>query len=645
MNDDNLRIVFYPLSDLSVSLYYYDLVKLYVNEETSKFNNVLDVIELYEVYKYINAGIFKNSCDEDLNKKCINLEENAYSKINIFFKTNLHNLVFEYEQIEISKYRESFWKLIEKMKIYEELDIIIFERLLNLSEIRIILEFPKLVNIFNSILKKKILSDEKSAELLLENYIIKEELLIKNELTFPKFSNEEINEILKKYIDSENPNPIYLDGIVFLKSTICKIDPMIRNLARKKSQYIIDNKFSSDNTKNILTESIEIIVAGYSKKKEILRDKSDVNKIILKYDKKSLFTKLDSFSILTNFIDFFEFADFEQKRLNLINIQANSSLIEQLINPRYKDSFNPNLYFSKLLNINIHQLFIYRNILTSDFEISLETIVKSYFEEFLSTEYNIKGFRIISDSSNLNYFDKCKNLCTEFDSIIKQFTLLVNYGEINLDMLDLISLEHFDSIPSLLKEKYYYEKGETCKNINFLLFSDQCMLKYIQRIEERGTHYKNFYDMVCNEDIFFTDYKEPELSQLSYLLEKNFIYIDEFEKIQNTDFANILYDIFLHGVINKINCENNLKKEILKLEKLGYLFHKDTLLARCEADTFDYILNNKKYRDNLAIRNKYIHGDMTKYDNNNEVHMYNYHLLFVLLISLIIKINDEIENK
>lgn len=645
MNDDNLRIVFYPLSDLSVSLYYYDLVKLYVNEETSKFNNVLDVIELYEVYKYINAGIFKNSCDEDLNKKCINLEENAYSKINIFFKTNLHNLVFEYEQIEISKYRESFWELIEKMKIYEELDIIIFERLLNLSEIRIILEFPKLVNIFNSILKKKILSDEKSAELLLENYIIKEELLIKNELTFPKFSNEEINEILKKYIDSENPNPIYLDGIVFLKSTICKIDPMIRNLARKKSQYIIDNKFSSDNTKNILTESIEIIVAGYSKKKEILRDKSDVNKIILKYDKKSLFTKLDSFSILTNFIDFFEFADFEQKRLNLINIQANSSLIEQLINPRYKDSFNPNLYFSKLLNINIHQLFIYRNILTSDFEISLETIVKSYFEEFLSTEFNIKGFRIISDSFNLNYFDKCKNLCTEFDSIIKQFTLLVNYGEINLDMLDLISLEHFDSIPSLLKEKYYYEKGETCKNINFLLFSDQCMLKYIQRIEERGTHYKNFYDMVCNEDIFFTDYKEPELSQLSYLLENNFIYIDEFEKIQNTDFANILYDIFLHGVINKINCENNLKKEILKLEKLGYLFHKDTLLARCEADTFDYILNNKKYRDNLAIRNKYIHGDMTKYDNNNEVHMYNYHLLFVLLISLIIKINDEIENK
>lgn len=645
MNDDNLRIVFYPLSDLSVSLYYYDLVKLYVNEETSKFNNVLDVIELYEVYKYINAGIFKNSCDEDLNKKCINLEENAYSKINIFFKTNLHNLVFEYEQIEISKYRESFWELIEKMKIYEELDIIIFERLLNLSEIRIILEFPKLVNIFNSILKKKILSDEKSAELLLENYIIKEELLIKNELTFPKFSNEEINEILKKYIDSENPNPIYLDGIVFLKSTICKIDPMIRNLARKKSQYIIDNKFSSDNTKNILTESIEIIVAGYSKKKEILRDKSDVNKIILKYDKKSLFTKLDSFSILTNFIDFFEFADFEQKRLNLINIQANSSLIEQLINPRYKDSFNPNLYFSKLLNINIHQLFIYRNILTSDFEISLETIVKSYFEEFLSTEFNIKGFRIISDSFNLNYFDKCKNLCTEFDSIIKQFTLLVNYGEINLDMLDLISLEHFDSIPSLLKEKYYYEKGETCKNINFLLFSDQCMLKYIQRIEERGAHYKNFYDMVCNEDIFFTDYKEPELSQLSYLLENNFIYIDEFEKIQNTDFANILYDIFLHGVINKINCENNLKKEILKLEKLGYLFHKDTLLARCEADTFDYILNNKKYRDNLAIRNKYIHGDMTKYDNNNEVHMYNYHLLFVLLISLIIKINDEIENK
>ena len=103
----------------------------------------------------------------------------------------------------------------------------------------------------------------------------------------------------------------------------------------------------------------------------------------------------------------------------------------------------------------------------------------------------------------------------------------------------------------------------------------------------------------------------------------------------------IYYDIYRNGVIATSKLSDNLKQEVDKLLNEGALVAENTLLTRQESDYIDYYLNKSKFINGYDLRNKYLHGTSSSYDNENE-HYINYLHALRLLITIMIKINDDL---
>jgi hypothetical protein len=641
MEENNNRVIFFSDNDLSIS-HYYDRIKTIINDYPIEYNNISEIIELYQVKKFIDSDFFNNIIDDKFQLKCGTLRNEAFPLIYNFFDSIKNKLLDNYIIISPYQYKKSFWEIIEKINFYKNIDEEQFQELSNITPLNILLKFPNMVSFFNKILKERILADDNAVVLILENYIIDSILYTQEKYNLPKLSNIEINKIFEKYINTLNPNPNYLDAIELFDKKM--LDPKIKLEARKQSLKIKEIFFKDKNQDELFIEDIKINIDNFEIEKEQRSNFSKGYECIFNYDKRKLFSDLSTIAIINKFIYIFDFVDYKQKRLLLINIDAYKSLFERLIFTKYKISFNPGLYFKSSLKIKVMQLTSYYNILKDKYNTELEIIIKNYFEKYILQQYGVNGFKISMPSSDLNWLEKCKILCTTIDSILKQFILFVNYGSINLELLDFTSPVSYNNIPSLLDKKYYYGNEPYVNKLFYYLFSDQCMLSYIKRIADKSKSYRNFYELVKNENIQIVDYDSIYVENIKFLQEHHFIKINDDGYLYPTPFADIYQNLFLYGVINYLNSNNSWKNEIAKMEEAKYIFNENKLLSRCESDTFNYLLNNKTFKDSLAIRNKYIHGDMDRFPENDSIHETNYYLIFVVLISFVIKIDDELEN-
>ena len=73
----------------------------------------------------------------------------------------------------------------------------------------------------------------------------------------------------------------------------------------------------------------------------------------------------------------------------------------------------------------------------------------------------------------------------------------------------------------------------------------------------------------------------------------------------------------------------------------GNLRYGDTLFSEQESDYISYIMDDKKYSNTLAIRNKITHGSLAK--KSAKEHKDFYLELLMILMMYTIRINDELE--
>ena len=60
-------------------------------------------------------------------------------------------------------------------------------------------------------------------------------------------------------------------------------------------------------------------------------------------------------------------------------------------------------------------------------------------------------------SPGSTYLEKCRTICCEFESILKQYDVLVKFGYINHDYIELSSKPmDYSAIKSFIPEKYIY---------------------------------------------------------------------------------------------------------------------------------------------------------------------------------------------
>ena len=82
--------------------------------------------------------------------------------------------------------------------------------------------------------------------------------------------------------------------------------------------------------------------------------------------------------------------------------------------------------------------------------------------------------------------------------------------------------------------------------------------------------------------------------------------------------------------------------EIESLVSKKIIKYTDRFFSPDEADYLAYLFNNAKFSNSLALRNKYNHGSGAITDFNNQEMQYDYCMMLAALISILLKINDEL---
>ena len=100
-----------------------------------------------------------------------------------------------------------------------------------------------------------------------------------------------------------------------------------------------------------------------------------------------------------------------------------------------------------------------------------------------------------------------------------------------------------------------------------------------------------------------------------------------------------MVNIFGYLIFNSIKKKYN-RKQLARLIVITCL---KNVFSIQEINYLNFVLNNKSYDNSWGIRNKYLHG-VPIFDSIQQ-YEYEYHLILLILIFYIIKINEELKHR
>ncbi len=635
------KVKFYSITNLGIGYQSKKAEGIIESYNKSKEYNITELIELYNITKYIDNKMFLKKWDdvyiENVKKTCKEMKKKIYKYFDEeISEYNIKNIIKSIPIQYIEDFFELFDKKIEKISINGE----IFIQAIKDNNIPIyhVLYFKKIVKQYDSELKKIMIEDIiNSTEIIIRKYYINEESNQKIEL--PKsLSMEEKENIFLQYIDSKYANLNYVQIIAQIQSNKDSIE--ISDRTKLKAQRKVTELKNKIFKKGVnIKYSYNVII---NDKQKIEKDEKVIaTKIIYSYSKMWIEENKDNFAtLLNNFIYLFNFTDVEG-RIELINKKHEYGIFEKTMNLNVLKAYNPNSIFDHKKIISLMQINAYYEQLNK-LNIRLEDIVEWFFKVYLEENFKIKNFSISMPSKESNFFEKCKTILPEIDHILKEYKYYVEDGQIDPDLIS-ISSEHmfFKDIPSKIKNKYVYLKDTKDNNlIDYYFFSDQCMLAYLKKMEEK---YDCFFKLIIKENIKYNDYQEYNKRDLDWLLQQNLIYINDegYIKIRNQERIMIYAELHYKEVLNYWKKNPKIKAEIDKMEKEEKLELESSLFSRKEQDYFNFYLNRSEFIDGYDIRNSNLHGTQVG-DRKSGVHYSRYLQILLLIILIVIKINDDI---
>ena len=635
------KVKFYSITNLGIGYQLKKAEGIIESYNKSKEYNITELIELYNITKYIDNKMFLKKWDdvyiENVKKTCKEMKKKIYKYFDEeISEYNIKNIIKSIPIQYIEDFFELFDKKIEKISINGE----IFIQAIKDNNIPIyhVLYFKKIVKQYDSELKKIMIEDIiNSTEIIIRKYYINEESNQRIEL--PKsLSIEEKENIFLQYIDSKYANLNYVQIIAQIQSNKDSIEISDRTkLKAQRKVTELKNKIFKEGVN--IKYSYNVII---NDKQKIEKDEKLIaTKIIYSYSKMWIEENKDNFAtLLNNFIYLFDFTDVEG-RIELINKKHEYGIFEKTMNLNILKAYNPNSIFDHKKILSLMQINAYYEQLNK-LNIRLEDIVEWFFKVYLEENFKIKNFSISMPSKESNFFEKCKTILPEIDHILKEYKYYVEDGQIDPDLIS-ISSEHmfFKDIPSKIKNKYVYLKDTKDNNlIDYYFFSDQCMLAYLEKMEKK---YDCFFKLIIKENIKYNDYQEYNKRDLDWLLQQNLIYINDegYIKIRNQERIMIYAELHYKEVLNYWKKNHKIKAEIDKMEKEEKLELESSLFSRKEQDYFNFYLNRSEFIDGYDIRNSNLHGTQVG-DRKSGVHYSRYLQILLLIILIVIKINDDI---
>lgn len=144
--------------------------------QNKEYEDINDVIELYNVDKFIQAQIFRVDFKPE-DKALFNKDNEKIIKQHLgrFFTKFDENILAEFEEKLDREYIEDFLEVFEKYKIYKKISWDAFKKFICSNHIPTfcILEREKIVNAYEYEIKELILQDDQSINILIDKYLKK----------------------------------------------------------------------------------------------------------------------------------------------------------------------------------------------------------------------------------------------------------------------------------------------------------------------------------------------------------------------------------------------------------------------------------------------------------------------------------------
>jgi hypothetical protein len=636
------RVEFYSTDNLANGMHLSKAEPILKNEIKSAYEDINDVMELYNIKQYIDAEVYLKIWTQD-DIEIFKQKVSEYGKIIGQFMSKLNDSnVADYYDVLLQGYISSFWELVNNQKIFKNISADNFKTiLLNAPrDIHTILHFKNVVFHYKTFLRDFLMDYPKSAEILLSIYEKKNDFHNKEMFLPDTLTIKDKEDIISQYLDAENANLNYIQLIQNVRdNTNFKISPKTRLKAKRRGieeteRFFKEQKNSSfkygvsisfiENQKDIKHGSIENFITNYTYSLDYIKQNNG------------------NYSLFQNFNILFEYLD-EQDRINLVSKTNQMGVFEQIMGFYSQNEYRGGIAFRRS-EITSHAQIVAYNKIINNLGNSLESVLQNIFTSEFQSEYNFAAARLTMPSDNITFLEKLRVLLPEFESVLKQYKLFVEDGSIDFDLLQMSSQPcTIKEIPSLLQNKYIYlnEENKEIIGVSNLFFSDQTLLAYVEPCKEK--HYNTFFNLLANEQVNFNNYEEHQKPKLNDLIDKGFIFLDEnnFICVTNLFRVLILKDLYDNEVASFYHYPVAFQDEVKQMVAQEVIYFESSLFSKPEQSYFNYFLNKSEFTNGLDLRNSYLHGTQA---NPEEIqkHEYAYFTYLKLLVLALLKIEDDL---
>ena len=597
-------------------------------------NVIDDIMEIYNVTEYIeNIDAVDGLLEQDMAQYRTHLPS-LKRKIGAYF-ANITSDNFD-EQIKVmdTRFARDFWCVMSSFKKFEKITHEKFKGYLdeNPHHVKDILTQKFLAKQFSDVIFQHLLEKTDTVQFIISSLLERKRRPQSDVYIKQIFLSEQLRALYIAYIESDQPNINMLKLIrVSQNDKQIGLDDEVRLLAKRKERILIDVLSKSPSAIHT-DEKMGVSFRDADKISELITEDGD--KIIV-YDRRWIRENTDYPTLLNNFIYMFEYTDLQFRSSFPIN-KNQISAFEDAFTVKGIKTYQDSAIFSMMMRFCSLQMRAYLAELEY-IKVDIESIFKWFFEEYLPSEFLVSGFSYNVPSTGTTYLEKCKNIASEMERVLKQYRLYSTHGTIDAELFEMSS-EHikFEHLTSLQEKKYVYAKSEQVLHCAYDLFSNQ-MLCFSDDGSLHG--YDNFYEALLDlgkidKSLLARDFQAEALKRLlsfGAIVDENGFY-----SINNPQ-AKVLKQLFEKEALCYNYCKS-LQSILDVLISSGDLSNENTLFSIPEQQYLDFVLNKAKYSDGLDLRNKYSHGTTS---TNEAEHLENYLEFLKIMVLIIIKINEE----
>ena len=636
-DDIERRVRFFGVHDRAAGWYLKRVTELVEQFDPAKVpSEAMDFLELHNVQQYIENGVLPREYTESEHALAASRMGQIRSAVARFFSsvdnTNCSSLIGDVDH----EYHADLLELLGRYRAFERCDAATMLGALDQAKVHLreLLACKKLVATYDTEIRDRLLAFPGNAEHLVRKHLQRD---LRDDVHLPRsLTQAHARDLLERYVDSLDANFNYVGLIESAPvSTDTGVDTKLKLRAKRRNAQMTETFFEENEGLKFVTEVGLSDTQVEPDKFEM--DESDGLLTKFTYSSHWLNQTVDNPSILNNFQHLFEFAD-QNVLLSLPCYQAQLGVFERLLGTAGKTHYQVGAQFRAADTSSFLQTRLYQHYLDKK-GIDLEEVISWFFEEYLAEEFDAANFSFRPSSRGASYLGRVRHLFAEMDSVLGQFSLWVENGEIDPDLLAMTSDPvRFKQVPSLLPGKYAYPtQSPEIVGILHALFSDQSTLTYIND-ELRGHDAAELLlkNVVAYDD--FHEYQRPAIDQLVALgvLEDT----GERVRIVNPGQFLILRSLFATDACSYYHLSDRGRENADAMMARGWVRRRASLLTEAEGQYFNYFLNKVDFSNGPELRNKYLHGSQAN-GEGEDAHFHAYVIALRLMIALVIKLNDD----